>query len=282
MTVNTKCSAISIRCHLACECLKKLAKISSLFYNACMPDKQNQTTRPSKEAFAEHKKREDHKLENPLRDVILGGQDGLVNALGIILGVIAAGGSEPVLIGTVIAATLAESLSMGAVAYTSALSQRDYYTSEREKEKKEIEEEPEMEKEEVRQIYEAKGFTGHVLEEVVQVITSDKKVWLDFMMNEERKIQPINTKDVLKSSVIVTIATAIGHFIPLLPFFFVQHQTGLITSVILSALSLFAVGAYQAASLVGSWWKSGLRLIIIGLGAAFLGYFIARLFHAVS
>lgn len=237
--------------------------------------------RPSDAQFRAHQKQEKHKHENPLRDVILGGQDGLVNALGIILGVMAASSDVKILIATVLAATIAESLSMGAVAYTSALSQRDYYDSERKKEMEEVEKVPEMEKEEIRRIYEQKGFHGEVLEKIVETITSDKELWVDTMMAEELKISPVNTKAVLKSSIIVTIATAIGHLIPLSPFFFVGDK-GLFIAVIISGITLFAVGVYQAVSLVGSWWKSGIRMVIIGLAAAFIGYFIARLFHAVG
>src|SRR5258706_5008772 len=161
--------------------------------------------RPTQAEFRNHKHQEQHKLENPLRDVILGGQDGLVNALGIILGITAVTSDIHILIATVLAASIAESISMGAVAYTSALAQKDYYYSEREKEKREIETMPEMEKEEVRRIYEAKGLRGKVLEEVVAAITANKNIWLDTMMAEELHIEPVDTKAVLKSSVIVTI-----------------------------------------------------------------------------
>ncbi len=239
-----------------------------------------QEKRPTQEEFHQHKLKERHKLENPLRDIILGGQDGLVNALGIILGIAAVTSDIHILIATVLAASFAESISMGAVAYTSAIAQKDFYTSERHKESKEIEEFPEMEKEEVRRIYEEKGLKGKVLEEIVDTITSNKKIWLDTMMAEELHIEPVNTKAVLKSSVIVTIATLIGHLIPLAPFFFVAHLPGLIIAILLSAITLFAVGVYQAITLVGSWWKAGFRMLLIGLGAAAVGYLIAKLFHA--
>ena len=227
-----------------------------------------------------HRKIENHKKSNPLRDVILGGQDGLVNALGIILGVSAASSDIKILIAAVIAATFAESLSMGAVAYTSAIAQRDFYESEKKKEIDEVERVPDLERLEIREIYEKKGFKGKVLDEIVSTITADKKLWVDTMMAEELKIEPVDTKQVLKSSAIVTVATGIGHTIPLLPFFFLAHESGLITSVIISALALFAVGAYQALTLVGSWWKYGMKMVMIGLAAAFIGYFIASLFHA--
>ncbi len=225
---------------------------------------------------------EKHKLGNPLRDVILGGQDGLVNALGIILGIAAVSSDVRILIATVLAATFAESLSMGAVAYTSSLAQKDHYDSELQREIREMEELPDVEREEIRQIYAAKGFHGELLEEIVTTITSDKKQWLDIMMAEELNLHPVEMGDVLKSSVIVTIATLIGHLIPLLPFFFVVHRTGIILSLIMSAAALFAVGTYQAVTLVGSWWKGGIRLALIGMVAAFAGYLIARAVQLVS
>lgn len=223
-----------------------------------------------------------HKLGNPLRDVILGGQDGLVNSLGIILGISAATSDTKILIAAVLAALFAESISMGAVAYTSALSQKDYYDAERKKEEREIEEIPEKEKDEIREIYAQKGFKGKVLEEIVTTVASDKKVWVDIMMAEELKIAPVNVKQVLRSSVVVTVATAIGHLIPLSPFFFTSHLSGLVIAIIVSAISLFAVGTYQALTLVGSWWKSGIRMVLIGLGAAAIGFAIAKLFHTTA
>lgn len=237
--------------------------------------------RPTAAEIKHHKLHEEkHRLENPLRDVILGGQDGLVNALGIILGIAAVTPDVHILIATVLAATCAESLSMGAVAYTSALAQKDHYEAERQKEMEEVEKYPEMEKEEVRQIFEAKGFSGKVLEEIVATITENKTMWVQTMMAEELELQPINTKNVLKSSVIVTIATIIGHLIPLLPFFFVTRIEGVVFAIMVSAVTLFVTGVYQALTLVGSWWKSGLRMLLIGLGAAFVGYLIAKIFAA--
>ncbi len=82
--------------------------------------------------------KERHSSNNSLRDVILGGQDGLVNMLGIALGVVAAGGSTHVLVVTGIAAAITESISMGAVAYTSFGSDRDFYLAEKKREQNEI------------------------------------------------------------------------------------------------------------------------------------------------
>src|SRR5881397_2049135 len=114
---------------------------------------------------------EDHGGGTSLRDVILGGQDGLVNMLGIALGVVSAGGSTSILIATGLAAAITESISMGAVAYTSFGSERDYYRAAQAKEKEEVETAPEQERQEVRDIYAAKGFDGELLDRVVEKIT---------------------------------------------------------------------------------------------------------------
>src|SRR2546427_6460949 len=98
---------------------------------------------------ARRRPHEEHRQQNWLRDVILGGQDGLVNILGIILGVIAGGGSRTVLLAAGFAAAITESISMGAVGYTSSVSERDYYASERTRELSEIESMPEAERAEV-------------------------------------------------------------------------------------------------------------------------------------
>src|SRR3989442_14133611 len=102
--------------------------------------------------------KEKHSTNNSLRDVILGGQDGLVNMLGIALGVVAAGGSTHVLIIAGLAAAITESISMGAVAYTSFGSDRDFYLAERYREQTEIEAQPADEREEIREIYAANAF----------------------------------------------------------------------------------------------------------------------------
>ena len=135
--------------------------------------------------------KEKHGTNNSLRDVILGGQDGLVNMLGIALGVVAAGGSTHVLIITGVAAAITESISMGAVAYTSFGSDRDFYLAERNREQTEIEAQPDDEREEIREIYAAKGFKGQFLEDVVSTITSNRETWVSTMMNEELHLQPI-------------------------------------------------------------------------------------------
>jgi len=232
-------------------------------------------------ALAAVRHAEGHRQSNWLRDVILGGQDGLVNILGIILGVIAGGGSDTVLLAAGFAAAITESISMGAVGYTSSVSERDYYEAEKTREISEIAAMPNAERQEIREIYAAKGFSGQLLEDVVDTITTNRETWLATMMDEELHLQPIQTVDILRTAVVITIATLVGHLIPLVPFVFLQRTPALVLAIALSALTLFAVGVYSAVTLVGDWRRSGLRMVAIGLGAAGIGFLIGRLFNAV-
>src|SRR5712692_899211 len=212
--------------------------------------------------------RKEHRQTNWLRDVILGGQDGLVNILGIILGVIAGGGSKAVLLSAGFAAAITESISMGAVGYTSAVAERDYYQAEQAREEAEIDATPEAERQEIRDIYAAKGFAGELLDRVVDTVTAHREAWLATMMDEELHLQPVQAPDIVRSAIVITIATLIGHLIPLFPFVWLPRATALILAIVLSALVLFGVGVYSAVTLVGNWRTKGLQMVVIGLGAA--------------
>jgi predicted membrane protein (TIGR00267 family) len=228
---------------------------------------------------------EEHKPYSNLRDIILGGQDGLVNVLGIILGLAIASGDLRIILAGGLAATFAESVSMAAVAYTSTRAQQSYYESELQREKREIKEIPEAEKEEIREIYRRKGFSGKLLEDVVEKITSNEEVWLDEMMKFELGLQPVETKSAFISSAVVGLAAVVGSLIPLIPFFFLntlnlQIGQAIWVSLVISAITLFIVGAYKARATIGDWRTSGVEIAIIGIVAALIGYVVGLLFKA--
>ncbi len=234
----------------------------------------------AKDTFAEP-----HNVSTNLRDIILGGQDGLVNVLGIILGLAIAYGDLRIILAGGLAATFAESVSMAAVVYTSTRAQQSYYESELAREKREIKEVPELEREEIREIYRNKGFSGKLLEDVVKQITSNEKVWLDEMMKFELGLQPVETKNAFRSGAVVGIAALVGSLIPLMPFFFLttlqlQISQAIWVSLVISAITLFIVGAYKAKATVGNWKSSGAEIAVIGIVAALIGYVIGLLFRA--
>jgi VIT1/CCC1 family predicted Fe2+/Mn2+ transporter len=209
-----------------------------------------------------------------LKDVILGGQDGLVNVLGIVLAIATATRNSLVVIIAGLAATFAESISMGAVAYTSSKAARDFYQSELEIEKQEIRKLPDIEKQEIRDIYKKKGFHGKILETIVEKITSNKKIWLETMMREELGISLMGFEHPVKNGVIVLTASFIGSIIPLTPFFLLSVPTAILVSLILSLAALFTLGSVKAKLTVGSWLRSGLEVAIIGILAALSGYLV--------
>lgn len=212
-----------------------------------------------------------------LYDVILGGQDGVVNVLGIVLGVATATNDSRIVLISGLASTFAESLSMGAVAYTSAKAARDYYRSERMREEREIETMPEAEVQEIRDIYAKKGFKGQLLEKIVSKITSNKKMWIETMMAEELRMSPENHAYPLREAFLVGFASLVGSFVPLIPFFFATVKQSTYFAVALSLAVLFVTGSVKAKITMGEWWKSGLEMSLIGIVAALAGYIIGYL-----
>lgn len=221
---------------------------------------------------------EHHKKTFELEDIILGGQDGLVNVLGVILGVAAASGNSRLVVVAGLAATFAESISMAAVAYTSKASKADHYESELNREVREIEEIPEAEVEEIRQIYRQRGFSGQILDEVVKIIVSDRKVWLETMMREELNLEAVDRKKIIGSSLLVGLSAIFGSVIPLLPFFFFPITASIFLSLTISALALVVLGAYKAKETVGRPLKSGLQMAAIGIVSALAGYLVGLIF----
>ena len=171
----------------------------------------------------------------------------------------------------------AESIAMAAVAYTSSKAVRDFYLSEVEREKREIEEVPELEREEIREIYRKKGFTDEELKMIVNRITSNKEVWLDTMMTEELRLFPEGYERPALNGITVGIASLLGSFLPLAPFIFLGIPNAILTSVALSIIALFIIGSIKARLTVGNWIRSGIEMGIIGIVAALAGYGIGVL-----
>lgn len=224
------------------------------------------------------KKSEKHsKVVALFRDFILGGQDGLVNVLGVILGIAVATFDVKIVIIAGLAAAFAESFSMAAVAFTSAKAEEDYYTSEEDKEKCEMRTVPDVERAEIYDIYYKKGFRGKLLNDIVKKITTSKKTWLKIMMEEELHLsnELINP---IKSAIVVGLAAIIGSFIPLFAFFFLPVKTAIMWSLVISAVALFATGAIEGQITLGKWVKKGIQLMVIGMAAAGIGFLVGKVF----
>jgi len=220
---------------------------------------------------------EPHRRPGLLADFILGSQDGLVNVLGVILGVAIASQDIRIIIAGGLAATFAESISMGAVAYTATRARRDHYLAEEERERREMKELPEREKQEVREILERWGFVGAELEDLLAKIVSKEKAWLEIMMAHELFLAPVSKEEARKSAVVVGLAALVGSFIPLTPFLIFRSEIlyGIAVSLAVSAAVLFMIGWYKAKTTVGRPGWSGLEMTAIGMASALAGFAIA-------
>lgn len=221
--------------------------------------------------------RDPHRQASALSDIILGGQDGLVNVLGVILGVAAATSDHHIVLVAGLAATFAESVSMGAVAYTSTMADADFYESEREREYRHIREMPHLERDEVRAIYSEKGFKKDLLENIVDTITANPDIWVAVMMAEEHRLTPVDRTHALRAAIVVGVSAVVGSLIPLVPFVTLPVSTSIWVSILVTALVLYIVGAYKARTTVGRPWKSGLEMAVIGTVSALVGYAIGLL-----
>lgn len=226
----------------------------------------------SKEDRRHHEVVDPHVRGRWLADVVLGGQDGLVNVLGVVLGVAAASESTRLTLVAGLAAAVAESISMAAVAFTSRGAEADLYRAERQREYRHVERVPALERDEVRAIYERKGFSGELLEQVVDTITRNKDVWVDDMMTAEHRLSDVDAGSRARSAVIVGGSALLGSLLPLAPYLFFSNVAASWAAIGVGAAVLFAFGHYKARSTTGNPARSGIELALIGVATALAGY----------
>ena len=222
---------------------------------------------------------EEHKRPGVLSDFILGCQDGMVNVLGVILGVAIASQDFRIILAGGLAATFAESISMGAVAYTSTNAKREHYLAELEREKREMKDLPQQELQEIDTILQRWGFIGQELEEMRERIVAKPAAMLDIMMSNELFLAPVPKKQALKSAALVGTAALVGSLVPLIPFLLLQHEifVGILVSLVVSGVLLFMIGWYSSKVTVGRPVRGGVQMAAIGIASALAGFAIALL-----
>lgn len=223
---------------------------------------------------------------NYLADAVLGGVDGCVTTFAIVAG--AAGGGLPhrtiVVLG--FANLIADGFSMAASNYLSVKSRREEVQKARREEQAHIALIPQGEREEVRQIFRKKGFSGDVLEKVVDVITGDDELWVQTMVAEEHGL-PLEERRPLTAGAATFAAFAAAGLMPLLPFLLPAAAAGreLGASVAITALTFLAVGVTKGTVLRVPLARSGLETLLLGGAAAGLayaaGYVIRRMYGGV-
>jgi vacuolar iron transporter family protein len=210
-----------------------------------------------------------------LGDAVLGGIDGCVTTFAVVSGAVGGGFGSVVVIVLGFANLVADGFSMAVSNYQATKSERDRVEEARLDEQRHIEQVPEGEREEIRQIFRAKGFEGDLLERIVDVITRDPTLWVDTMVREELGLQVEGPSPYWAGITTFAAFLAVG-FIPLAPFLFaeVPLEQRFLWSAVLTAIAFFGIGLARGTVLNRSPILSGISTLLTGGAAASLAYFI--------
>jgi VIT1/CCC1 family predicted Fe2+/Mn2+ transporter len=210
-----------------------------------------------------------------LRDWVYGGIDGTVTTFAVMAGVVGANLSAGIVIILGLANLLADGFSMAAANFTGTKAERDEYEQLRHMEERHVALVPEGEREEVRQIFRAKGFDGEALETAVNVITKHREQWIDTMMAEEHGL-PATIRSPLKAALMTFIAFVLCGSLPLLPYA-LELQSPDIPSVVMAGASFFSIGSLRSRWSPAPWWRAGIETFAIGMVAAGVAYLVGYL-----
>lgn len=205
-------------------------------------------------------------------DAIYGVNDGLGAVFGIVSGMAGYTGGSEVVLAAGLAGTLASALSMGAGAYLASKSEREVYESEVSREKTEIEEDPHEELLELELFYQLKGFSAEEARSMAERIQLEPKQFLKALVHEELGLSEEHFPNPWRSTISATVSTAIGGFIPIIPFFFAVGMPAVVASFVISTLAHFAVGASKALVTTRPWWATGLEMTAVGILEAAVTY----------
>lgn len=214
-------------------------------------------------------------------DAVLGGIDGCVTTFAIVSGSVGAGFSASVALVLGIANLVADGFSMAISNYEAIKSQLEFAHSVRRSEEEHIDRIPEGEREEIRQIFAAKGFSGEVLEQIVQTITNDRRLWVETMLVEEHGLLS-DRLDPVRSGLTTFLAFVLVGAMPLLPFLFpVGMWTQFTISCAIAAVMFFIIGAGKSLFHRRPVLLSGLKTLLTGTAAAGMAFAVGYLLRVV-
>ena len=209
-----------------------------------------------------------------LRNVVYGFNDGLTANFGLVAGVIGAAtvNQHQAVVVAGVAGLIADALSMGSSGYLASKSEREVYEYEISMEKAEVELMPEIERDELAIIYEAKGMDKESAHTIATRIMADPQLMLKEQVQEELKIGEFSMSP-FREGWLTGLATAFGAAIPVFPFLVWHGTTAIIISFTVSMLSHFLVGAARSMFTGRGVFRSGFDMFVVGVGVAAVGYF---------
>lgn len=218
-----------------------------------------------------------------IEEFVYGATDGAVTTFAVVAGVVGAGLSPSIILILGFANLFADGFSMAIGNYLGSKSQKEYIEKERRREEWEIDNLVEQEKQEIKDIYMEKGFKAELLDEIVSVITSRRKVWLDTMMKEELGLIE-DKKQPLDAAITTFTAFNLVGLIPLIPFillhlsgFAISTEYAFIYSVIFTGISFFLIGIVRGKIVNKSLLRTGINTLAVGGIAAFVAYVVGHL-----
>jgi VIT1/CCC1 family predicted Fe2+/Mn2+ transporter len=214
-------------------------------------------------------------------DAVLGGIDGCITTFAIVTGAVGAGFPPYVSLILGVANLLADGLSMAVSNYESIKAHNEFIDAMRREEERHIEQVPEGEREEIRQIFAQKGFADAALEHIVQTITADRRLWIETMLAEEHGLHGPHPNP-LRSGAVTFAAFVLIGVIPLLPLLIttLSVPTQLYASVALAAVVFFAIGSLKSLVFGQPAIKSGLATLLTGGAAAGIAYVVGYLLRS--
>jgi VIT1/CCC1 family predicted Fe2+/Mn2+ transporter len=212
-----------------------------------------------------------------VRDVVIGMSDGLTVPFALAAGLTGAVTGSGIIVTAGLAEIAAGSIAMGLGGYLAAKSDADHYASERERERREVKEKPDVEAREVSEIFEAYGLTSEETEPILKAFRNHPKSWIDFMMRFELGLEKPDPSRALKSAATIGGAYAAGGFVPLVPYMLLPAAgAALRLSVAVTLLALLAFGFVKGRFTGARPVKSALQTALIGSLAAAAAFAIAR------
>jgi VIT1/CCC1 family predicted Fe2+/Mn2+ transporter len=248
------------------------------------PKKAASNLEVSHTAKAIRKRLSERPRHSYLRDFVYGAIDGTVTTFAVVAGVAGAQLSSGIVVIMGLANLIADGFSMAVSNFLATRTDRDMISLARQMEERHIREIPEGEREEVRQIFAAKGFSGKPLDQAVKIITGNKELWINTMLNEEMGLS-LTTASPWKAAISTFAAFILVGTIPLLPFIadlsFEMIWSPFKLSAVLTGAAFFLVGAWKSRYVGQFWIRSGLQTLALGGGAAILAYFAGVLLKAL-
>jgi vacuolar iron transporter family protein len=211
-----------------------------------------------------------------LRDLIFGLNDGVVSNFSLISGVSGAQTSHHIVLLAGVAGLIAGAVSMASGAYLSNKSQSEVVAEQVRREAEEIDYAPEEERDELRRIYRLKGFSEEEVEVLVRRITADRDRWLSTLVTEELGLSVDGGPPPLIDALFSGGGFALGALVPLLPFLVASGTGALTAAAVLSVIGLFTMGATKTLVTSRSVLRSGLEMVVIGVGAAVVTNLVGR------